>query len=172
MACYHKNSDYPVTINHYKQPPSHTGKLQHTEQITREIQYIQSIEPTCMKTNSFCALKTEADCSLTDGVHMRRQRSQRPALVLLDSLRRVKLWDVIVWIHGNQDVCNKCLGEEEKKKKMEGKFTQEKKSAGDKTWQRSTAATKAKLCFQFVVKGHEGIKTTAAKCILQTNHSV
>lgn len=62
-------------------------------------------------------------CSLTDGVDVRWQRSQRPALVLLDGLRRVKLWDVIVRIHGNQDVGYKRLGEEEEKNKMERKFT-------------------------------------------------
>lgn len=49
---------------------------------------------------------------LTDGVDVRRQRSQRPALVLLDGLWRVKLRDVIVRIHGNKDVGYKSLGEE------------------------------------------------------------
>lgn len=60
-------------------------------------------------------------CSLTNGVDVRRQRSQRPALVLLDSLRRVKLWDVIVRVHGDQDVGYKCLVVE-KKKEDEGKI--------------------------------------------------
>ena len=52
--------------------------------------------------------------SLTDGVDVRRQRAQGPASVLLDGVRRVKLWDVIVRVHGNQDVGYKCLEEEKK----------------------------------------------------------
>lgn len=65
-----------------------------------------------MDSNSGCVL-----CSLTDGVDVRRQRSQRPAPVLLDGLRRVKLWDVIVRVYRDQDVGYKRLNEEKKKKR-------------------------------------------------------
>ena len=51
--------------------------------------------------------------SLTDGVDVRWQRAQRPAVILLDGLRRVKLWDVIVRVHSDQDVGYKRLEEEE-----------------------------------------------------------
>lgn len=54
--------------------------------------------------------------SLTNGVDVRRQRAQRPAVILLDGLRRVKLWDVIVRVHCDQDVGYKRLAEEKKKK--------------------------------------------------------
>lgn len=42
--------------------------------------------------------------TLTDGVHVRRERPQRSALVLLDGFRRIELGDVIVRIHRDQDV--------------------------------------------------------------------
>ncbi len=55
--------------------------------------------------------------SLTDGVDVRRQRAQRSAPVLLDGVGRVKLWDVKVRVHCDQDVGYKCLDEEEEMKK-------------------------------------------------------
>lgn len=45
---------------------------------------------------------------------MRWQCAQGPAPVLLDGLRRVKLWDVIIRVDCDQDVGYKCLeGERE-----------------------------------------------------------
>lgn len=55
---------------------------------------------------------------LTDGVDVRRQRAQRAAPVLLDGLRQVKLWNVIIRVDSDQDVGYKRLEEEKKKKRQ------------------------------------------------------
>lgn len=44
--------------------------------------------------------------SLTDSVDVRREGPQRLAPVQLDSVRAVQVGDVIVRVHGDQDVCH------------------------------------------------------------------
>lgn len=67
--------------------------------------------------STLCHLTDDSECFscvLTNGVDVRRQCAQGPAPVLLDGLRRVKLWDVIIRVDCNQDVGYKCLeGERE-----------------------------------------------------------
>lgn len=55
---------------------------------------------------------------VTDGVDVRRQRAQRPAVVLLDGLLRVELWDVIVGVDGDQDVGYERLKERRRRRRL------------------------------------------------------
>lgn len=95
-------------------------QLQHTEQKQRiQPDVLQSNRdqawPDCQRKLNWA--EQQWMCSLTDGVHVWRQRAQRPALVLLDGLWRVKLWDVIVRVDCDQDVGYKRLTEEKKRRK-------------------------------------------------------
>lgn len=54
---------------------------------------------------------------LTDGVDVRRQRPQRAAPVLLDGFWGVELGDVVVGVHGDQDVGHERLDEEENRRR-------------------------------------------------------
>lgn len=57
--------------------------------------------------------------SLTYSVDMRGEGPQRLALVQLDSVRAVQVRDVIVRVHGYQDVCHIRLERIKKKQKKQ-----------------------------------------------------